>query len=104
MAAAWLGRLWGSRGRCWTVSAMSPAGCCAAPERGVISGRRSGRTKGSLAAGGALGDALDRDAHLAGLVGQVLGDAGAREDDDPDRQGFQHRVVALEGRSLGVAR
>ena len=35
----------GSCGRCWTVSGMSPAGCCGAPERGVMSGRRSGRTQ-----------------------------------------------------------
>jgi hypothetical protein len=42
---AWRERLWGSRGRCWTASSMSPAGCFGAPERDVMPGRRSGRTK-----------------------------------------------------------
>jgi hypothetical protein len=41
----WRGRLWGSRGRCWTASALFPAGCFGAPERGVMPGRRSGRAK-----------------------------------------------------------
>jgi len=58
---------------------------------------------------GALGGALlnktpHRDAHLAGLVGEVGGDAGAGEDDDADRQGLQHLVVALEGRGVAVPR
>src|SRR3954463_11351466 len=36
------GRLWGSRGRCWTASSMSPAGCFGAPERNVMPARRRG--------------------------------------------------------------
>lgn len=52
----------------------------------------------------ALREAVDRDAHLAGLVGQVFLDAGSGEDDDPDRHGIEHPVVALEGRGLGVFR
>ena len=43
-----------------------------------------------------------RNPHLASLVGQVLLDAGAGEDDDADRHAVQHLVVALEGRGLGV--
>ena len=48
-------------------------------------------------------EAPDRNAHLAGLVGEVGGDAGAGEDDDADRQRFEHPVVALEGRGVAVA-
>ena len=50
----------------------------------------------------ALREAVDRDAHLAGLVGEVFLDPGSGEDDDPDRHGFEHPVVALEWRGLGV--
>src|SRR5215472_14258956 len=45
----------------------------------------------------------DRDAELLGLVGEVGGDAGAREHDDPDRHHGEHLVVAPERCSLGVA-
>jgi hypothetical protein len=44
-----------------------------------------------------------RDAEGLGLDGEVFADAGAGEDDDPDWQGLQHLVVALEWRGLGVA-
>ena len=43
-----------------------------------------------------------RDAQLLGLVGKVLLDAIAREDEDAHGQHFEHGVVALEGCSLGV--
>lgn len=46
--------------------------------------------------------AVDRDAHLAGLVGQVVLDAGAWEDHDADRHAVEHLVVALEGCGLCV--
>jgi len=46
--------------------------------------------------------AVDRDAHLAGFIGQVVLDAGAREDHDADRHAVEHLVVALEGCGLGV--
>src|SRR5690606_5475693 len=45
---------------------------------------------------------VNRDAHLAGLVGEVLLDAGAGEDVDADRQAVEHLVIALEWRGLGV--
>ncbi len=45
---------------------------------------------------------VDRDAHLAGFVGEVVLDAGAREDHDADRHAVQHLVVALEGCGFGV--
>ncbi len=44
----------------------------------------------------------DRDTQLLGFVGQVLLDAIAREDEDAHGQHFEHGVVALEGRGLGV--
>src|SRR3546814_4411126 len=37
-----------------------------------------------------------RDAELAGLVGEVVLDARARKHDDADRQHVQHLIVALE--------
>src|ERR1700737_2464232 len=43
-----------------------------------------------------------RDAELAGLIGQVSGDARPREYDDPDRQYGKNLIVALERRGLGV--
>src|SRR3546814_12755084 len=42
------------------------------------------------------------DAHGLGLVVEIVLDAGARQDDDPGGQGFQHRIVALERRGLLV--
>src|SRR3546814_1189892 len=45
-----------------------------------------------------------RDAELAGLVGEVVLDARARKHDDADRQHVQHLIVALERRGLGVLR
>ena len=36
-------------------------------------------------------------------IGEIVGDAGAGEDDDADRQGLQKLVVALERRGFGVA-
>src|SRR5579885_1299689 len=44
----------------------------------------------------------DRDAELTRLVGEDCRNARAGSDDDADRQGFEHLVVALEGRGLGV--
>ena len=44
----------------------------------------------------------DRDAEPFGLVGEILLDAIAREDEDAHGQHVQHGVVALEGRGLGV--
>ena len=46
----------------------------------------------------------DRDTQLAGLVGKVLLDPGAGEDQHPDRQDVQHRVVALERGRAAVLR
>lgn len=46
--------------------------------------------------------AVDWDAHLAGLVGQIVLDAGAREDHDADRHAVEHLIVALERCGLGV--
>src|SRR3546814_8599169 len=45
-----------------------------------------------------------RDAELAGLVGEVVLDTRARKHDDADRQHVQHLIVALERRGLGVLR
>ena len=44
----------------------------------------------------------DRDAELSRLVGQVLLNAGAGENEDADRQHIEHLIVALEGCCLGV--
>ncbi len=44
----------------------------------------------------------DRDAELLRLVSEVVLNAGAGEHHDPDRQHFQHRVVAFERRGLGM--
>ena len=43
-----------------------------------------------------------RDSQLPGLVGEVGGDAGAGEGDETGGQRFEHLIVALEGRGLGV--
>jgi hypothetical protein len=43
-----------------------------------------------------------RDAQLSGLVCEVGGDAGAGEGDETGGQCFEHLIVALEGRGLGV--
>lgn len=45
---------------------------------------------------------VDRDAHLAGFVSQVVLDTSAREDHDPDRHAIKHLIVSLEGCGLGV--
>ena len=47
-------------------------------------------------------EAIDRDAHLAGLIGQVVLNARAGEDDDPDRHNAEHLVVAFERCCLGM--
>ena len=47
-------------------------------------------------------ETIDRDAHLAGLVGQVVLNARAGEDDDADRQAVEHLVIALERRGFGM--
>lgn len=47
--------------------------------------------------------AIDRDAHLAGLVGQVVLNTRTGKDDDPDRHDAEHLVVALEGCCLGMS-
>jgi hypothetical protein len=38
----------------------------------------------------------DRDAELSRLVGQVLLNAGAGENEDADRQHIEHLIVALD--------
>src|SRR6478672_3159173 len=43
-----------------------------------------------------------RDAEPLCLVGKVVLDSRAREMHDADRQQFEHGVVALEGRCLGM--
>src|SRR5260370_39481994 len=58
---------------------------------------------------GALGGALlnktpHRAAHLAGLVGEDGGDAGAGGDDAADRQRLLHRAVPLDGHGRAVPR
>ena len=45
----------------------------------------------------------DADAELAGLVDEVVGDAGAGEGDDGVRHFGKKRIVALEGSGLAVA-
>ena len=52
----------------------------------------------------AASEAIDRDAHLAGFVGQVVLNAGAGKDDDADRHDAKHLIVALEGRGLSMLR
>ncbi|MCW8281648.1 hypothetical protein K7A42_12190 [Agrobacterium sp. InxBP2] len=47
-------------------------------------------------------EAIDRNAELLGLVGEVVLDTGARPDDDADRQNAEHGVAALEGSCLGM--
>ncbi|MBW9061606.1 hypothetical protein [Agrobacterium pusense] len=42
-------------------------------------------------------EAIDRNAELLGLVGEVVLDTGARPDDDAE-----HGVAALEGSCLGM--
>src|SRR5271166_645639 len=44
----------------------------------------------------------DRDTELLGLVGEVVLNARAWEDHDPDRQDVEHRIVAFERGCLGV--
>ena len=44
-----------------------------------------------------------RDPEFPRLVGEVVGDAGAGEDDDADRQRRQELIVALEGRRLAMS-
>ena len=44
-----------------------------------------------------------RNPELLRLVGQIGGDARAREDDDADRQRLEQPVVALEGSGIAVA-
>ena len=50
----------------------------------------------------ARSEPIDRDAKLSGLVGEIVLDAGAGEDDDPDGHGVQHLVIAAERGRLGV--
>lgn len=45
-----------------------------------------------------------RDPHRPRLVGKIVGDARAREDDETDRHDLEKPVVAFEGRGLAVAR
>jgi hypothetical protein len=45
----------------------------------------------------------NQNTDLSRRVGEVGRDARAREDDDPDRQDGQQRIVAFERRCLGVA-
>lgn len=42
----------------------------------------------------------DRDAEFAGFVVDIALDTAAAEDEDADRQDFEHRIVALEGSLL----
>ena len=66
------------------------------PEQPVIRERRRLR-------GGALGgEAPHRNPELPRLVGEVGGDARAGESDETGGQRFEHLIVALEGRRLGV--
>ncbi len=44
------------------------------------------------------------DGELAGLVCEIVLDAGAGEDDDTDGQDVEDLIVALEGGGFGVAR
>jgi hypothetical protein len=45
----------------------------------------------------------DRDAELAGLVGEVVLNAATGKDDYTDGQDVEHAVVALKGSGVGVA-
>ena len=51
-----------------------------------------------------LGEPPHGNAHLAGLIGEVVLDAGAGEHHDPDGEDFEHLIIALEGCGLGVFR
>jgi hypothetical protein len=44
------------------------------------------------------------NAEALGLVGEVVGDAGAGEDDEADGKRIEEVVIALKGRGLGVTR
>ena len=50
-------------------------------QRAVMIGRQQAALRRSRAA---LAEPIDRDAHLARLVGEIVLDAGAGEDDDAD--------------------
>ena len=50
----------------------------------------------------ALAMIKNRNAKALRLVGEIAGDAGAREDDDASGHDLQHAVVALEGSGLAV--
>jgi len=58
-----------------------------------------GRLRGAVG-----GEAPHRDAHPAGLVGEVLGGAGAGESDDTDGQRLEQLVVALERGGIAMPR
>jgi hypothetical protein len=73
---------------------------CAHGECGIAAGFKGGRRRSRAAAP----ELPDRDAELLGLVGEVVLNARAGEHHDPDRQHLEHRVVAFEGRCLGVPR
>ena len=53
--------------------------------------------------GAVCGEVPERDAEPLGLVGEIVLDACAGEDDDADRQHIEHLVVALERCGLGAA-
>src|SRR6202012_4882197 len=61
------------------------------------------RRLGGAVSGFRLGEAPDRYAEFLGLVGEIGGEAGAREDDDADRQRLEQAVVAFEGSGTAVA-
>lgn len=52
----------------------------------------------------AASEPIDRDAKLAGLVGEIVLNAGAGEDDDADRQDAQHLIGTLKQCGLGMLR
>src|SRR6266436_59951 len=64
---------------------------------------RKGRASTGRRSSAALVELPDRNADLLRLVGEVRRDSGAGKYDDADRQDFEHLIVALERRCLGIA-
>ena len=64
-------------------------------------GRGEG-VKAALTRAARLAAVEERDAHRPGLVGEVVGHAGAGEHHDANGQGFEELIVALERCRLGM--
>ena len=58
---------------------------------------------GQRSCAASLAEIIGLDADLPRLVGEIVLDAGAGEDDDADRQDIEDLIVALERGGLGMA-